>query len=237
MSREQQIATDALTAVLADACQQLDIKLADNVQQQLIRYVQLLYKWNKAYNLTAVRDPLEMVSRHVVDSLSILPWLQGRRCIDVGTGPGLPGLVLAIAEGGARQWTLLDSNGKKTRFLRQAVLELGLENVEIIQERVEKFQPEAKFDTLTSRAFAELGEMLRLCHHLVVDQEHHKQMGRILAMKGTRAEIELELEAIAAQMAEILGKDTIARIEPLVVPGSRAQRHLVIIEADTAPAA
>lgn len=205
----------------------MGIVLADNMVQKLIDYVRLLYKWNKAYNLTAVRDPQEMVSRHLVDSLSILPWLRGKRCIDIGTGPGLPGMVLAIAEGGARHWTLLDSNGKKTRFLRQAVAELGLENIEIIQERVEKFQPTEKFDTLTTRAFAELGEILQLSHHLIADEQHR---GRMLAMKGARAEIDRELDATEALMTETLGEDYGARIEALTVPGSGAQRHLVIIE-------
>lgn len=205
----------------------MGIELTDKVLLKLVNYVKLLHKWNKAYNLTAVRDPQEMVSRHLLDSLSILPWLRGKRCIDIGTGPGLPGLVLAIAEGDSRHWTLLDSNGKKTRFLRQAAVELGLENVEIIQERVEKFQPAEKFDTLTSRAFAELGEILRMSHHLIADEQHR---GRMLAMKGARAEIDRELNATEALMTETLGEDYGARVEALTVPGSSAQRHLVIIE-------
>lgn len=233
MSNEPQATTATLSRALAGACEQMGIVLSDGVQQKLIDYVQLLYKWNKAYNLTAVRDPVEMVSRHLADSLSILPWLRGKRCIDIGSGPGLPGLVLAIAEGGARQWTLLDSNGKKTRFLRQAVSELGLENVEIIQERVEKFQPAEKFDTLTTRAFAELGEILQLSHHLIVGSgpvAGEKHRGRLLAMKGARAEIDRELNATDALMTEILGEEYGARVEALTVPGSSAQRHLVIIE-------
>lgn len=212
---------------LAEGCRQLGLDLADKTGQQLIDYLLLLHKWNKAYNLTAVRDAEQMVSRHLLDSLSILPWLKGRLCIDVGTGPGLPGLVLAIAEAGQRQWTLLDSNGKKVRFLRQVVAELGLENVEIIQERVEKFQPEEKFDTLTARAFAGLGDILQWSRHLVIDNQHK---GRILAMKGARSEVERELDDIRPHLSQWLDETYVARIEALDVPGSGAQRHLVILE-------
>lgn len=224
-----QVDRHSLLQQLTEGCQQLGLPLAEPVKQQLIDYVQLLHKWNKTYNLTAVRDLQQMVSRHLLDSLSILPWIRGERCIDVGSGPGLPGLVLAIAEAGRRQWTLLDSNGKKIRFLRQAVAELGLENIDIIQERVEKFQPDEKFDTLTTRAFASLGDMIQWSHHLIAGDGHR---GTLLAMKGSQSETEQELAEANSQITELLDNTYHASIEALHIPGSDAQRHLVIIETD-----
>lgn len=212
---------EKLLRILVDGCASLEVSISTEIQNRLIDYVLLLERWNQAFNLTAVRDPLNMMSRHVLDSLSILPWIHGARCIDVGTGPGLPGLVLAIAEPGQRHWTLLDSNGKKVRFLRQAVMELGLENIEIIQERVEKFQPPEKFDTLTSRAFAELGDMARLSHHLLADKG-----GRMLAMKGAFREIEREIADLAGDYAvEVISLPVAGQPDTV-----QAERHLVILE-------
>ncbi len=119
----------------------------------------MLAKWNQAYNLTAVRDPQEMVTRHLLDSLVLLPYVQGPRVLDIGTGPGLPGIPLAVARPDC-SFTLLDANAKKTRFVTQAVGELGLKNVEVVQERVENYRPKQKFDTLVARAFSSITDML-----------------------------------------------------------------------------
>jgi 16S rRNA (guanine527-N7)-methyltransferase len=150
----------------------------------LMHYLYLLEKWNKAYNLTAIRSLDQMVPRHLLDSLAISPWLQGERILDVGTGPGLPGIPLALTNPD-RQFVLLDSNGKKIRFLREVKRVLQLGNVEIEQTRVENYHPEQGFDTVMSRAFSELTQMVSWTAHLIVDK------GRWLAMKGRYPETEL----------------------------------------------
>ncbi|MGQ6588063.1 16S rRNA (guanine(527)-N(7))-methyltransferase RsmG [Serratia sp. IR-2025] len=141
------------------------IELPDQQKQQLLGYVGMLDKWNKAYNLTSVRDPQQMLVRHILDSIVVNPHLQGSRFIDVGTGPGLPGIPLAIVRPDAH-FTLLDSLGKRVRFLRQVQHELGLNNIEPVQSRVEEFPAEPPFDGVISRAFASLQDMLSWCHHL-----------------------------------------------------------------------
>jgi 16S rRNA (guanine527-N7)-methyltransferase len=180
----------------------------------LLRYLELLAKWNGAYNLSAVRDPQEMVSRHLLDSLVILPWVRGPRLLDVGSGAGLPGIPLAIARPDL-QVVLLDSNGKKSRFQRQAVLELGLSNVEVEGVRVEQYRPSAPFDEIVSRAFAELALFVRLTEPLLAPR------GRWLAMKGRRDEN--ELAEIAAERGKL-------HVHPLQVPGLIGERHLIEIQ-------
>ena len=133
--------------------------LPADAQARLLAYVHLLEKWNRTYNLTAVRAPEQMIPRHLLDSLAILPYLQGQRVLDMGTGAGLPGIPLAMARPDL-DFVLLDSNAKKTRFVTQACAELGLKNIEITQERVEKYQPARPFDTLVSRAFSTIADML-----------------------------------------------------------------------------
>lgn len=159
--------------------------LSLNAKQQslLLNYVALLAKWNKAYNLTAVRDPEAMLVQHIFDSLSVYPYVNASNCLDVGAGAGLPGLVLAIAKPEQR-WTLVDSNNKKTRFMQQAVIELGLSNVEVVQARIENLliSPEL----IISRAFASLADYVSLCESLIqADTE-------LLAMKSQALEQELE---------------------------------------------
>ena len=154
-----------------------ELEVTDYQQNQLVQLVELLNKWNKAYNLTSVRDPSQMLVKHIMDSIVVSPYLQGNRLIDVGTGPGLPGLPLAILNPD-KQFVLLDSLGKRLSFIRQAVLALGLKNVEFIQSRVEEYQPEEKFDVVLSRAFASLQDMLFWCKHLP------KETGHFLALKG-----------------------------------------------------
>ena len=156
-----------LTTLLA----QTDIALTEKQQQQLVRYVELLDKWNKAYNLTSVRLPQEMMVKHIMDSLVVAPHLPGHHYIDVGTGPGLPGIVLAIALPNT-QFVLLDSLGKRVRFLMHVKHELGLDNVTPVQSRVEEYQPSVKLDGVLSRAFASLQDMVDWCSHLI-DQSGH----------------------------------------------------------------
>lgn len=182
-------------------------------RQLLLAFVHLLAKWNAAYNLTAVRDPQEMITRHLLDSLVLLPYVQGPRVLDIGTGPGLPGIPLAVARPDCA-FTLLDANAKKTRFVTQAVGELGLKNVEVVQERVENYRPVEKFDTLVARAFSSIADMLNNARHLCAPG------GRFLAMKGVYPEA--ELAAIPADFA-------VSEVVALKVPGLDAARHLAII--------
>ncbi|EBC4508812.1 16S rRNA (guanine(527)-N(7))-methyltransferase RsmG, partial [Salmonella enterica subsp. enterica serovar Derby] len=162
-----------LSRLLADA----GISLTDHQKTLLVAYVDMLHKWNKAYNLTSVRDPNEMLVRHILDSIVVAPYLQEQRFIDVGTGPGLPGIPLAIVLPDAH-FTLLDSLGKRVRFLRQVQHELKLENITPVQSRVEAYPSEPPFDGVISRAFASLNDMVSWCHHLPGEK------GRFYALKG-----------------------------------------------------
>ncbi|PWW13798.1 MULTISPECIES: 16S rRNA (guanine(527)-N(7))-methyltransferase RsmG [Pseudidiomarina] len=199
-----------LQSLLAQA--ELDLSL--DKQVQLIQLVEQLNKWNKAYNLTSVRDPIQMVSRHIVDSLVVLPHLQGQRFIDVGTGPGLPGLPLAIACP-ERDFVLLDSLGKRIRFIRQVSHQLGLKNVTAVQSRVEDYQPELKFDGVISRAFASLNDMLNWCGHLP------KPDGRYFALKG---------QYPTAELADLPAQFEVEQVIRLQVPEADGERHVVIIK-------
>ena len=161
-----------------------DLDLNVEATDKLARFVMLMDKWNKAYNLTSVRNAEDMVPRHILDSIVVMPHLEGTRFIDVGTGPGLPGLPLAIAMPHCH-FTLLDSNGKRTRFMFQAALELGLDNIEIINSRVEAYQPAQPYDGVLSRPFASLSDMLRWCAHLPGPN------GKFFALKAHLSEDEL----------------------------------------------
>lgn len=189
------------------------ISLSDRQKQQLVGYVEMLHKWNKAYNLTSVRDPQQMLVRHILDSIVVEPHLVGERFIDVGTGPGLPGVPLAIVRPGAH-FTLLDSLGKRVRFLKQVQHELKLDNIMPVQSRVEEFAGEPPFDGVISRAFASLNDMVSWCHHLP------GQQGRFYALKGVLPE-----EEIAALPAGF----RVENISPLIVPQLEGERHLVVI--------
>lgn len=177
----------------------------------LLQYLMLLHKWNQAYNLTAVRDLDSMVTRHLLDSLAILPWVKASRVLDVGTGPGLPGIPLALANSELHV-VLLDSNGKKIRFLQEVKRALALDNIDIVQTRVENYHPEQGFDTVTSRAFSELQHMLNCTQHLIATD------GIWLAMKGRHPE------------AELANIDRPYRIEPYAVAGIEGERCCVIVE-------
>ena len=164
-------------AVLEQGLARAELSLPTETKQLLLGYTGLLNKWNKAYNLTAVRDPLEMLSRHLLDSLSLREFLQGELLLDVGSGGGLPGLPLAIVEP-QRHFTLLDSNGKKTRFLQQVVLELKLPNVTVVQSRIEAYTPPSEFSCITARAVAEPVEIFALVKSKLV------VAGHLLVMAG-----------------------------------------------------
>jgi 16S rRNA (guanine527-N7)-methyltransferase len=179
----------------------------------LLGYLALLQRWNRAYNLTAIKDPLEMVVRHLLDSLSVLPWVTGGRLLDAGTGAGLPGIPIAIARPGLEA-TLLDSAGKKIRFLNHVRRELGLENILPVQARLESFVPPSPPDMIISRAFTDLAAFARAARHLTAASS------RILAMKGRYPESELK---------ELPDWITVESVEKLVVPGLQEDRHLVIM--------
>jgi len=197
----------------------LGIALDERAIARLLDYVDLLERWNAAYNLTAVRDPSEMVTRHLVDSLAILPYVSGATLADLGSGAGLPGIPLAIAAP-ARETLLVDSNGKKARFRREAVRRLDLEHVRVAESRVEDVA--GTFECITARAFASLADMLRWGGHLLAPG------GVWLAMKG-RVDA-AELDAVPAGFR-------VERIVALNVPGLDAERHLVILkESSVVPA-
>nr|WP_249215819.1 16S rRNA (guanine(527)-N(7))-methyltransferase RsmG [Citrobacter sp. JGM124] len=191
------------------------ITLSEHQQQQLVDYVALLHKWNKAYNLTSVRDPEEMLVRHIIDSIVVAPYLEGRRFIDVGTGPGLPGIPLAIVCPDAH-FTLLDSLGKRVRFLRQVKHELKLDNVTPVQSRVEAFSAEPPFDGVISRAFASLTDMVNWCQHLPAES------GRFYALKGVRPDDEISVLPAGFVVEDIVR---------LTVKNLEGERHLVRIKS------
>ncbi len=193
---------------------QTSLQLSEHQLQQLVQYVQLLDKWNGAYNLTSVRDPAEMLVKHIMDSLVVAPFIRGQRIIDVGTGPGLPGIPLAICFPD-KDFTLLDSLGKRIRFLNQVKLQLGLKNVTPLQSRVEDHQPQPGYDVVLSRAFASLSDMISWCAHLPA------ATGQFLAMKGAQAQEEI---AALPDFVKVVASET------LQVPELAGQRYLVIVQ-------
>ena len=204
-------------AALARGLAALGIDLDADRQAALLRYTDLLLHWNRAFNLTAVRDPHEVVTRHLLDALAVLPHIPAGRLVDVGSGAGLPGIPLAIACP-QLEVTLLDASAKRVRFIRQAVIEVGLVNARPVQARAESHRPERPYDGVITRAFADLSDMLSACRHLVAAD------GVILAMKGQRPDAEL-----AALPPGIVLRDVV----PLAVPGLDAARHLVRLVPET----
>jgi len=211
-------AQQALSPLLASGVRELGLDLSDAQQTKLLDYVALLAKWNAVYNLTAIRDPRQMLVQHILDSLSIVPHLAPRgqsSVLDVGSGGGLPGIVLAIV---LPAWTVTvnDIVHKKTAFQAQVKAELGLTNLSVVTGRVETLQPgaevPAKFDVIVSRAFAELADFVTLARHLVA--EH----GAIWAMKGLRPDGEIDRLPAGARVEEVIR---------LNVPSLEAERHLV----------
>lgn len=204
----------ALRAKLDALIGQTDLVVSERQREQLLGYVALLHKWNKAYNLTSVRDPQEMLVKHILDSIVVSSHLSGERFIDVGTGPGLPGIPLAIMNP-EKTFFLLDSLGKRVRFLKQVAHELKLDNVTPIQSRVEEFQPEEKFDGVLSRAFASMTDMVEWCHHLPKPDK-----GVFLALKGLHPQDEI---------AQLPSWCNVTEIISLMVPELEGERHLVIL--------
>jgi 16S rRNA (guanine527-N7)-methyltransferase len=198
---------------LRDGLAAMDLSLDEDRQEKLLAFLDLLNKWNRAYNLTAVRDERAMVSRQLLDSLSILPWVTADHLLDVGAGGGLPGIPLAIALPGKR-FTLLDSNGKKTRFLNQCVLELGLNNVQVIHGRAEDCRPEEPFSQISSRAFTALENLVNWCGDLLTSE------GEFLAMKGQFPDDEVAALPVGWQVKSSHFLD---------VPGADGERHLLLV--------
>lgn len=199
-------------ALLNAGLKQAGLALSEATVQKLLAYLALIQKWNKVHNLTAVRDPNEMVTLHLLDSLVVLPYITGKRLLDVGSGAGLPGIVLAICKP-ELQVTTIDSVSKKASFMRQAKAELGLSNLEVVAGRVEQLKPAEPFDMVISRAFSDLNLFLSLTQHLIA------KPGLWLAMKGVYPHE--ELAQISLTPTQVLA---------LQVPGLAAQRHLVFLE-------
>lgn len=199
--------------LLADGIVDLDLQISVRVRGELMRYLQELVQWNRTYNLTAVRDPLQMVVKHLLDSLSVLPSLRPGRVVDVGSGAGLPGIPLALTAP-RNEYVLMDSNGKKAAFMRHIVRTLGLKHVQVVQERAEDYQPVAGFDTVISRACAAVNDLVDIAGHLCDNQ------GQVLAMLGKAPE----------EGAEVPPPFRMAEVKVLQVPGLAAERHLAVLE-------
>jgi len=199
---------------LRDDLPALGIRPDNEQTAALVRFLHLLDKWNRVFNLTAIGDVEDMVALHVLDSLSALPFLQGISILDVGTGAGLPGIPLALVQE-RRQFALLDSGGKKTRFVKHALGELGIENVTVVQSRVEDYEPADAFDTVICRAFTSLGDFARRCGALVAST------GRLVAMKGRFPERELKEVPVEWQVLETTAVE---------IPGLSAKRHIVVLQ-------
>jgi len=191
----------------------LGLTLPDDTQRRLLAYIALIEKWNRVYNLTAIREPEKMVSHHLLDSLAVAPHLHPKRLLDVGSGAGLPGIPLALANPELHV-TVLDSNHKKAAFLKQAVIELALDKVEVCAERVESWQTQDRFDVIISRAFSDMGEFVRVTQHLLAPG------GLFAAMKGLHPYEEIDKLPPGFKVTQVL---------PLAVPGLEGARHLALI--------
>ena len=201
---------EALARELANGIEAMALAIPAQAQRRMLAFIMLLAKWNRTFNLTAIDDPAQMVGRHLLDSLAVLPYLRGPRVLDVGTGAGLPGIPLALARP-ADRFVLLDSSGKKTRFVTQAVAELGLDNVDVVQARLADYRPALAFDCVISRAFGSLAELLQASGRLLAPG------GRLLAMKGKAWRDELDP----------LPQGSLIAAHRLDVPGVAGERYLV----------
>lgn len=203
-----------LRAKLDALIAQTDLEVSEAQRSQLVGYVEMLNKWNKAYNLTSVRDPSDMIVKHILDSIVVSPYLVGERFIDVGTGPGLPGIPLAIMNPD-KDFVLLDSLGKRIRFIKQVLHELGIRNVTPVQSRVEEYDPEGGFDAVLSRAFASMSDMVEWCQHLP-----RANSGLFFALKGQLPQEEI---------TELPEWCSVTDVKPLKIPELEGERHLVIL--------
>jgi 16S rRNA (guanine527-N7)-methyltransferase len=202
-----------LAGRLEKGLEALRLPLTAEKHGKLLDFVSLIAKWNRVYNLTAVREPEKMLTHHVLDSLAVASRLEGRTLLDVGSGAGLPGIPLAIARTDLRV-TLLDSNAKKTTFQQQAVIELALDNVEVVNARIEAWQPATEFDVVISRAFSDLGQFVSAAGRFCAPG------GTLAAMKGIYPEEELE---------HVPADFSVDEVVPLAVPGVKGERHLVLM--------
>ena len=204
-----------LSQLLNSGVQQLGVSLSEIQMQQLLQFVELLQKWNKTYNLTAIEDPQDIINKHIVDSLSITNHLVGKKIIDVGSGAGLPGIPLAIVCTD-KQFVLLDSNVKKTRFIKQASIEIGLKNIQVVHQRVEQYLPNQTFNTLISRAFASSNKLLDRCELILKSLD---KKGRIIFMLGKQKQLETLPKSY-----------NVLEIQSVKIPQLMAQRHIAIVE-------
>ncbi|MEW5250357.1 16S rRNA (guanine(527)-N(7))-methyltransferase RsmG [Microbulbifer sp. 2201CG32-9] len=211
---------ETLRQRLTEAAAQMSISMSHGQSELLLRYLDMFVRWNGAYNLSAIRDPAQMLERHIIDSLSVVDLCGGESesLVDVGSGGGLPGIPLAIMQP-ERALTLLDSNGKKTRFLFQVATQLPLPNITVVNERVERFIPSQPFAGVVSRAFATLADMVENSEHLLAPD------GKFYAMKGRWPEGELSALPKGIKVEQV---------RPLSVPGCDADRHLIVLARDSA---
>jgi 16S rRNA (guanine527-N7)-methyltransferase len=199
---------------LLEKSESLGLFLSDQQAERLLRYAELVHRWNRTYNLTAVRNFEAVLNRHILDSLSMVRYVEDdKRVLDVGSGAGLPGIPLALVRSDLKV-ALLDSNGRKASFLRQVISDLKIVNAGVVNDRVESFVPKEKFDVVVARAFSSLDNLIRMTHHL------YKEDGYLLAMKGMYP---------SAELAEIAVEHEIYNLK---VPGDAAERHLVMIEVN-----
>ncbi len=206
--------TEQHRQLLRTGCDQLQLELSETQFTDLIDYLGNLVKWNQAYNLTAIRDTNQMIIKHLLDSLAVAAFMQGDTLLDVGTGAGLPGIPLAILNP-EHNWTLVDSNGKKTRFLLQMKATLNLENVQVVKGRVEAFTKNVQYDVIVSRAFTALSGFVGVCLPLL------SQEGRLLAMKGQLPE---------AELATLDQSKLSIKVWPVKVPFLEEARHLIEVK-------
>lgn len=207
-----------LNKLLSTALHENQLVVSEESQQKLIQYLELMQRWNKVFNLTTITEPREMVYLHLIDSLLMQPFLHGKRLLDVGSGAGLPGIPLAIINPDLH-WTLLDKNNKKTRFITQAIAELKLKNIDVVNERSEDFATDTPYDAILSRAYGSIGMFLTTTQHLLAPD------GAFIAMKGKYPQDEL---------ADITPEFTLEKTVPIAIKGITVERCVLVLRRKTA---